>query len=777
MKPTRVRLTIAAAVALPALTLLWHHARAVDVHKHEGVMATLHDLSVLDESLNGLALRARFGALANYDSMIGASQSIAALREQLDFSAFSMSAQDRQALNHAAVQFADAELRKSELVEQFKSANGTLRNSQQFFPVAVARARNHARAIQSDVPIGQALAALERDTLLYGLRGDPSLTAPIQAHAIELEAFAQSGAAMQVPPDLAEMLRVSVLHARTILEHKGRTDDLLAEVLSLPTKQYADDLFTLYTDRYAKATRTADRYRTVMYFACVALALYCGWVLVKLGRAAFALRRANETLEQRVEERTEALCAAKRQLEGEVDERRAAEARLAHEASHDSLTSLPNRAELLHRLQLCIDRSNADGGSGYAVLFLDLDNFKMINDGLGHAVGDELLIQVAQRLQSCTRRGDSVSRADHVTARLGGDEFVVLLEGVAGAQTAAAVADRVQREFARPFTLAGQPIVVSSSIGVVHGVQYSCAADLLRDADIAMYRAKTAGKSRHVLFDDTMRGEVNDRLQLENDLRSAIEDQRLELHYQPIVQLDTAAICGFEALARWRHPTRGMVPPDQFVPIAEESGLIIPMGQWVIREACLAARRFNATSEQLLAVSVNVSRKQLLHQGFIHSVRETLQDTGVDARFLKFEITESTVMKDSGRIVKVLEELGEQGIELCMDDFGTGYSSMSCLHQLPLHVLKIDRAFVASLTPNREYAAVVQAIVSLAHNMNMRVTAEGVETPEQVAMMISMDCDYGQGFHFAPALPESQVHDLLRHRRLQPSTWPDAAAA
>lgn len=755
-----------ALAAIIALTLLWTRTRAVDVQRHEAILDAMRQISAVDEFLNQQALKARFGMLTNYDSMQNSAKAVQALRDQINLGAFSTTTLERASLTEPFDQLAASILRKGELVEEFKSSNAALRNSTQFFPVAMQRLRDKAAAPEAEV-LDAALDALLRDTLIYTLQGQKDLPGTIQEHVETLDQ-----AAAQQPREVEDIIRMVCRHASNIVQQKQRADECLAAVLAMPTQQQADHLFDIYSAQHSAASRVADAYRTVLYLTCVSLAMYCGWTVMRLGRSAVALRRANDTLEIRVAERTHALQSAKNQLEQEVTVRRTAEAKLAYEATHDALTTLPNRAELLRRLQQAIDHALTAPKYEYAVLFLDLDNFKMINDGLGHAVGDELLIQVAQRLVGSLRRTHEPDRPNDVTARLGGDEFVVLLENIGSVEDALRVADRIHEKLAKPFALGGHPAVVTSSIGIVHGARYRSADDLLRDADIAMYHAKTSGKSRHAVFDEAMRSVVNERLQLESDLRHAIEQNQLELAYQPIVHLQSSTIAGYEALARWNHPTLGPISPARFIPIAEETGLIVPLGQWVFQEACLQLRSFHIarTGGEPLTISVNVSKRQLMLASFVQNVREVLESTGTDGRWVRFEITESIMMEDTERIIDVIRQVREFGIEFSIDDFGTGHSTLSCLHQFPVDVLKLDRSFITPDSTNRDYAAVVNAVVNLAHNLGMRVTAEGVETEDQLAQMIAMDCDYVQGYLFGrPASAADSIKllatpTLLVHR-------------
>ncbi|MCH8342770.1 MAG: EAL domain-containing protein [Planctomycetes bacterium] len=441
------------------------------------------------------------------------------------------------------------------------------------------------------------------------------------------------------------------------------------------------------------------------------------------------------------------------------------EHQLRHDALHDSLTGLSNRALLNDRIEQCIERAKRHRDYRFALLFLDLDRFKVINDSLGHTVGDQLLVAIAKRFDACLRSTDTLARPDReVLARLGGDEFVILLEDLRDDTDASRVAERILAELSPAFQLAGHEITASASIGIaLSGTDYDRADYMLRDADTAMYHAKAAGRSRYQVFDKPMHERAVKHLQLESDLRRALERQQFELHYQPIVSLKTARITGFEALIRWNHPKRGLVSPADFIPLAEETGLIVPIGRWVLHEACrqLRAWQEHCPPDQSLSININISKRQVSEGNLARDVTKVLRRTGIDSRCLKLEITETVIMENPDSIMAVLGELKELGVELHMDDFGTGSSSLTHLHHFPLDVLKIDRAFLENLQGNLQYAAVVHAVVTLAHNLNMEVTAEGIETSEQLAQILALDCDYGQGFLFSKPLGAAEAEAVI----------------
>lgn len=426
-------------------------------------------------------------------------------------------------------------------------------------------------------------------------------------------------------------------------------------------------------------------------------------------------------------------------------------------ALHDPVTGLANRALLLDRLTQALARSGRRPGF-VAVLFLDLDRFKLVNDSLGHAAGDELLGEVARRLEGAVRSTDSV-------ARLGGDEFVVLADTVDGADEALALAERLRDVLAAPYRLAGgERVVVTASAGVALGGAGSAVpGELLWDADAAMYKAKELGRDRTHLFEAGLRAAANDRFRAEVLLRRALDHDGLRLHYQPIVAVGTGAVVGVEALVRLHDPARGLVPPAEFIPVAEESGLIVPLGAWVIAEAARRAAHWRHLpgAGEGFCVSVNLSGRQLAHPGFLEEVADALDGTGADASALCFELTENALVDATGASLRSLEGLKRRGARLAIDDFGTGHSSLTWLRRLPADVLKVDRSFVAGLATDPDDAAIVRAVVGLGHALGLLTVAEGVETPAQLDALAALGCDWAQGYLFARPAPACAITDLL----------------
>ena len=426
-----------------------------------------------------------------------------------------------------------------------------------------------------------------------------------------------------------------------------------------------------------------------------------------------------------------------------VTERELAEEKLRHYALHDTLTNLPNRVAFMDHLKQAIERLSVNAANRFAILFLDLDRFKIINDSLGHVVGDKLLVALAQRLRSSIRPGD-------VVARLGGDEFTVLLNRTGDIKEVSRVAERLQAQISEPFKIDNYEVFTTASIGVIIADDLPREADdFLRDADTAMYRAKEAGKARFEIFDREMHAHNLNVLQLETDLRHAVERSEFSVFYQPIVDLGTGHVREFEALIRWRHPLHGLISPDTFIQVAEETGMIIPIGQWILEMACRQTSEWQKTTSTRLSTSVNLSAKQLVHPHLSSQIKKVLDDTGLDPRQLKLEVTESTVMENSDRSLSVLSELAELGVSLSTDDFGTGYSSLSYLHRFPFTRLKIDRSFINKMDEDEKSAAIVKTVLLLGENFGIEVVAEGIETEYQLELLRSLGCQLGQGYIFS----------------------------
>ncbi|MFL5578667.1 MAG: putative bifunctional diguanylate cyclase/phosphodiesterase [Gemmatimonadaceae bacterium] len=462
---------------------------------------------------------------------------------------------------------------------------------------------------------------------------------------------------------------------------------------------------------------------------------------------------------------------AELELRRALSDRESVERQLRHDSRHDPLTGLPNRSFFMERLSHAVQRAKRRRGSLFAVLFLDLDNFKVVNDSVGHHAGDELLVEVARRLQRCTRGSDMV-------ARLGGDEFALLLESVVDAAEAGHVAQRVQEALAEPVNLSGYEIFTSVSIGVALSSSANELPEyLLRSADMAMYRAKRGGRARFELFNRAMHADALKRLQLETDLRRAVERGEFSLRYQPVVDLATGRIAGVEALVRWDHPGRGTVSPTEFIPIAEETGLILPLGRWVLGEACRQVHAWHVKlgtpctlldengEPDALTVGVNLSVKQFSQPDLVQQVARALEESSLEACCLKLEITESVVMEKTEAVTHALAALKHLGVQVHMDDFGTGYSSLGYLHRLPIDSIKIDRSFVGHMDTDNRTRQLVETIITLARNLGLRTVAEGVTADAQLHALRELGCTYAQGYLFSEPLAADELEALLREGR------------
>lgn len=441
----------------------------------------------------------------------------------------------------------------------------------------------------------------------------------------------------------------------------------------------------------------------------------------------------------------------------DITGRKFAEDKLQYEATHDALTGLPNRAFFMSRLENALQKAQEIRNYKVSVLFIDLDRFKVVNDSLGHSTGDQLLVGIADRLRDCLRPSD-------IVARLGGDEFTILVEGHHQPNEVIRIAERVKEKFAKPFDLSGHEVYSSASIGILHNSEkHLIPADMMRDADTAMYQAKRAGKARHEVFDETMHKAVKETLQLESDLRRAIERKELVVYYQPIHWLETGKVLGFEALVRWKHPEFGTLAPAKFIPLAEEIGLIDPLGEYVLHIACSQMRRLKdkLRENSQFILSVNLSCKQFEQPDLVQRIKKILDDTGFPPDKLKLEITESVFFKYEDKAVKMLHELREFGIEINIDDFGTGYSNLSYLMQLPISTLKIDRSFIAPIKQEGDNVEILQTIMMLAQNLGMKVIAEGVETEYQIEQLKKFNCEVAQGYYFSRPMSFEDTEQFL----------------
>ncbi|WP_084554996.1 GGDEF domain-containing response regulator [[Phormidium ambiguum] IAM M-71] len=468
-------------------------------------------------------------------------------------------------------------------------------------------------------------------------------------------------------------------------------------------------------------------------------------------------QKLNAELEARVKERTCQLEAANKELKREIQERQLLQIKLLNMALHDSLTGLPNRAFFMERLVELLKLAHEDSEYQFAVLFLDCDRFKVINDSLGHLVGDELLVALTERLSSMLNPNNTI-------ARFGGDEFAILLNKIDNIDCVTQVADQILKSFSYPFQLKRNEVFINASIGVALGNhRYEQAEHILRDADTAMYQAKMLGKGQFHVFDPTMHVAAMQALQLENDLRKAIHQDEFVIHYQPIISLITGRITGFEALVRWQHPTRGIVPPNLFIPLAEETGLINAIGKIVLSQACYQIKQWYQEKliDESVVMSVNISARQFAQLDIVEQIDQILAETQINPQILKLEITESAFMNNFQSAKAILQKLHQRQIQLSIDDFGTGYSSLSYLHNFPVDTLKVDRSFVSQLDGTLESLGLIPAIKKIAETMKMSVVAEGIETEQQLAQLRELECEFGQGYFFAKPLPKKEATELI----------------
>ncbi len=446
----------------------------------------------------------------------------------------------------------------------------------------------------------------------------------------------------------------------------------------------------------------------------------------------------------------------------DITERKQTEEQLRHIAFYDALTNLPNRALFMKQLEQAIYQTRSLNQTLFAVVFLDIDGFKFVNESLGHIIGDQLLIAIARRLENCLRPGDTL-------ARLGGDEFTFLLQDIQHIDQAIAVMQKVQQKLAFPFYLSGHQLFSNASMGIaLISSDYTYPEELLRDADIAMYSAKQRGKNCYAIFNSKMRQKSRERLRLETDLRWAWEKREFLVYYQPIICLQTHQIVGFEALMRWQHPTKGWISPSQFIPIAEETGLIIDLGYWVLQIACSQLHAWHQLPQmQELSMSVNLSGRQIQEHDFVENIHKVITQTHINPQTLKLEITESMLMENPDIVKAKLIKVQAQNIRLSLDDFGTGYSSLSYLHNFPINTLKIDRSFILGMNLDPENTAIVQAIITLAHTLGMDVIAEGVETAEHLEPLQALGCEYGQGYLFSKPISAVEAEQLLKSQQFE----------
>ncbi|MEO8073456.1 MAG: EAL domain-containing protein [Acidobacteriota bacterium] len=520
------------------------------------------------------------------------------------------------------------------------------------------------------------------------------------------------------------------------------------------------------------AVKAQGQFSTTLFLLAIAVS---GVVYFTYRRYVDDVRKTSVLAEQSERERAEQAETHVEELQHYIAEQdrisealRESKERFRHAAFHDALTDLPNRNLFMETLKLALEKTKQKGDFKFAVLFLDINRFKTINDSLGHSMGDRLILNVAKRLATSVREKDLV-------ARFSGDEFAFILNNISGVGDAIKFAERIKDKISAPFSLSGRQVFTSFSIGIaMGGSEYEAAEDVLRDADIAMYHAKEGDKD-WVVFDPNMHTRALTLLQLETDLRLAIERNELCMYYQPIIGLDSMKLSGFESLVRWNHPQRGLIPPNEFIPVSEETGLIVPMTLWILRNSCHQMvewqRKYSDSKD--LVVSVNLSGKHFAQKDLVEQIKSILVETQIKPACLKLELTESAVMENAERVISMLQEIRKLGVHLSIDDFGTGYSSLSYLHRFPINTLKIDRSFVSAMGEGSENGEIVNTIISLAKTLNLNVVAEGIETIHQLHQLRVLGCEYGQGYLFSRPVPVDEAEkifgDKMRWQNVIPS--------
>jgi diguanylate cyclase (GGDEF)-like protein/PAS domain S-box-containing protein len=628
----------------------------------------------------------------------------------------------------------------------------------------------------------------------------PGLHSPDDTYSLNLKEWVRGLAALIL------LFDIYTIYQRRQLQRIRRQWAEREQIFQLITENAADMIAVI--DRNGKRLYNSPAYQKILGYAPEELAATSSVDQIHpddLARVLEASAKANSTgrgerLEYRIRHKDgswrflESTASAIRSPEGDtnglvivnrdITERKRAEEKLAHQSFHDGLTGLPNRALFLDRLQRSITHARRHSDFKFAVLFIDIDEFKVFNDSLGHAAGDRLLVQIAERLTASLRGVDTVSRprlgevenpyeGESTLARPGGDEFTVLIEELHDPSDAIRVAERIQQRLAIPFDYNNQQIVLSVSIGIAFSNICAVEAqDVLRDAEIAMYRAKSTGKARYEVFDHAMHAGAIKRLQLETDLRLALELKQFRVYYQPIVSLRNHQIVGFETLSRWQRP-EGLIMPGEFIAVADETGIILPINQQLLYEACRQLRSWHALfpADPPLTLNVNITPKQFAQPNLAAQIGKTLQETGLDPSAVNLEITETIAMADADRSAVVLSELKALGVRLDIDDFGTGYSSLSRLQHFPVDRLKIDRSFISRMDTDVETREIVRIIVMLAHGLGLKVVAEGVETQAQADMLKDLDCELAQGYLYSRPVPSETIDQLLSKNRA-----PDASA-
>ena len=742
---TWMPIMIVTAALLAVLAFLYARSAQHGESDYLENVTLLRHLKQLDAQWELDVLKSKIGINMSYDLLADSQIELSALldRSESDLAAQMHDKSDALAKGGAALRWVVQE--KANLIERFKSHNSLLHNSLAFLPTA-------AQDVQQS--IGEGLAQ-ERATarvddlllasLLYSQNASDERRVEIRAALSTLNERSRL-----LPSPVQDRLTTFGLHVDTILREQQVVNELLESITAVPTAARIDDVNNILSaeqHRVSAQNQRSREYLLLFSAALIGLFLYAATRLVRshavIKDSRDKLLEYGRGLEAMVADRVAAL--------------RESESRMTQLAQYDSLTGLPNRSLFRDRLAHAMSRADRDKHH-MALMFVDLDHFKEINDSLGHAVGDEVLKAVSQRLRESLREVDTI-------ARLGGDEFTVILEGLGEPDDAAQVATKITQAFGKPLNLGGRDFVVSASIGIALYPFGSNDGDgLLQAADIAMYRAKESGRNAHATFAPAMAVQINERVSMGAQLRHALERDEFEIHYQPKLDLASGSIVGVEALLRWNSKQLGSVSPARFIPLAEEMGLIVPIGEWVLRTACAQGMAWQRQGLPPLSIAVNLSPRQLREPMLIQRISEALRDSGLPAAQLELELTEGVIMEDVKGNIDTLLAIRELGASLAVDDFGTGYSSLAYLARLPIQTLKIDRAFVASMMEDANSKTLVSTMVTLAHSLNLKVVAEGVETLGQQRLLNRLHCDQIQGYYLSRPLPAQALEALVRSR-------------
>lgn len=733
-----------------ALAFVYTRSHRHDESSYLENITHLRHLKQLDAEWDADLLKSRIGINTSYDPLAGSFSELSALLQK-------SAAELRTQTHEQALGLADSMARlqavvqeKASLVERFKSGNAVLRNSLIYLPVSAQElhevlGHSHPHHVDASQSVNDALLAV----MLYSQETTDERTAAVTAAMRRLE-----GERHHVQPKVADMLRVFGAHVDAVLREQRRVNELTHGIALLPTAGRIDEIDNLLSTEQRLNSLRSQRYREYLAAFAVVLIGLLVYAAVRVVRGHRLLKESRDQLleygqglEVMVADRVAAL--------------RESEASMTRLAQYDSLTGLPNRNLFRDRLTQAMTRARR-GGRQMALMFVDLDHFKQINDSLGHAVGDEVLKTVAQRLREALRETDTISR-------LGGDEFTVIAEDITDTAHAELVASKLKESLIWPMLLDGRELVVCASIGIA---LYPCdgraeeadGESLLQSADIAMYRAKQTGRNAHALFEPAMALAINESVTMGGLLRQALERGEFELQYQPKLELGTGRIAGVEALLRWNSPVLGPVSPAKFVPLAEEMGLIVLIGEWVLRTACRQGQAWQLAGLAPMTVAVNLSPRQLRDPKLINNIAAVLKETQFPPSLLELELTEGLIMEDVKGTSDTLVAIRGLGSSLAIDDFGTGYSSLAYLSRLPVQTLKIDRAFVAAMLEDANGTTLVSTMVALAHSLKLKVVAEGVETQEQQQLLGRLRCDQIQGFHFSRPLSAAAFEALARDK-------------